>query len=526
MFWADSAECASFSPVPIAANNGVGTTNTRSIPYFNVLWAEIVKDDLTIRYAKPTSRSSKAPVRVAYINYTLDNSSISQERASRWVDRLLDRAYGQSQRNKRIKLLINPFGGQGKAAKLYARDIEPIFAAARCEVDVERTTHSGHAVEIAQNLDIDAYDVLASASGDGLPHECLNGLAKKSNAAEALRKVAIVQLPCGSGNAMSWNFNGTGECSTAALCIVKGLRASFDIASVTQGEKRTLSFLSQAIGVVAESDLGTDHMRWMGDARFTYGFIVRIFGKTLYPCDIAIKTEIEDKEEIKRHYARYRANVQLTSSNPRPELDGTFDAPTTLGLPQLQYGTILDPLNEDDGWSPLTYVPNLGNLYCGNMAIMAADAPFFPAALPSDGLLDLVTIDGDLGRMKAIDILLSVSNGTFFDKDCVSIKKVKALRVIPKFGSLAQQEQNRNRQGRLGKFIDRTGTSGNGRNASRDEGYFSVDGEKMPFEPFQVEVHPGLATVLCRHPGLYEAPGPQGWNHIDVDAERPRSDTR
>ncbi|KAJ9495379.1 sphinganine kinase lcb4 [Exophiala xenobiotica] len=493
------------------------TTNTRSIPYFNVLWTEIVKDELTIRYAKPTSKSANSSVNVAYINYTIENSTLAQEKACRWVERLLDRAYGRAQRNKRVKLLINPFGGAGKAPKIYAKSIEPIFAAARCEVDVERTTHSGHALEICENLDINAFDVVASASGDGLPHECINGLGRKPNAAEALRKVAVVQLPCGTGNAMSWNLTGTGEPSTAALCIVKGLRTPMDLVSVTQGNTRTLSFLSQSLGIVAESDLGTENIRWMGDVRFIFGFLVRLLGKTVYPMDIAVKTEIEDKEDIRRHYAEHMANRKRQGGAlSHADLDGPLDTSTGLGLPPLHYGTINDPLPEDAGWTPMMSYPNIGNFYSGNMAMMAADAPFFPASLPCDGLLDLITIDGDISRMKAVDLLLSVPKGTFFDKECVRYRKVSAIRVVPKFGSMAKRSENEARQNKLGQMLDRIGAAGNGRNASRDGGYFSVDGEKMPFQPFQVEVHKGLGTVLSRNVGMYESIGPQGWEDVDI----------
>lgn len=460
---------------------------------------------------------------MAYVNYTIETSTAALEKASRWVERLLVRAYGQSQRNKRIKLLINPFGGAGKAGKIYTKEIEPIFAAARSEVDVERTTHSGHAVEICEALDIDAFDVVASASGDGLPHECINGLAKKPNAAEALRKVAIVQLPCGTGNAMSWNLTGTGEPSTAALGIVKGFRTPLDLVSITQGDKRTISFLSQSLGIVAESDLGTEHVRWMGDARFTFGFLVRLIGKTLYPCDIAMVTEIDDKQAIKRHFAEHMAKRKQHGALSNSELDGPLDASTNLGLPPLQYGTINDPLPVDGGWTPLTHYANLGNFYCGNMTMMSADTPFFPASLPSDGLLDLVTIDGDIGRMKSLDLLLSVPKGAFFDKECVRYRKVRAVRVIPRFGSLVDTGHNERRQNTLGKMLDHVGAAGNGRNASRDGGYFSVDGEKMPFAPFQIEVHRGLGTVLSKNVGMYEAIGPAGWEELETSGDGSRS---
>lgn len=420
---------------------------------------------MTIHYAKPSSKKS---VVVSYLHYTLDGATSVD--VAQWAERLLERAYGKAQRRKRIKLLINPFGGKGKAAKLYTQQIEPVFAAAKCEVDVERTAYRGHAVEIAEKLDIDAFDVLASASGDGLPHECINGLARKENAAEALRKVAIVQLPCGSGNAMSWNLNDTGDCSMAALAIVKGIRTPMDLASVTQGEKRSLSFLSQALGIAAESDLGTDNIRWMGEARFTYGFLVRLLGKTVYPIEVAIKEEIADKQEIKKHYARQR---QL-----KPELTEAVG-----GLPPLKYGTINDPLPE--GWNMVDYA-KMGNLYCGNMSFMAPDAPFFPASLPSDGLWDLIRIDGDIPRRKSVQLLLSVPKGTFFDSELVKASKISAMRVIPKYET------------------------------TKDRGFFSVDGEKYPFEPFQVEIHQALGTVLSKSGKFYESPGPAGWEAFVV----------
>ena len=487
-------QARSASRAPCLLTEFTASKSTRSIPFFNILWATLTKVDLTVHYCKPISKTS---VRVAYINYTLDpsSSSASYDFTKTWCARLLDRAYGSSQRRKRIKVLINPFGGSGKAAKWFARDIEPIFAAAHCDLDVEKTAYMGQAIEIAERLDIEAYDVIASCSGDGLPHEVFNGLARKPNAAEALHKVAVVQLPCGTGNAMSWNLNGTGDCSMAALCIVKGLRTPLDLVSVTQGNKRTISFLSQSIGIVAESDLGTDNVRWMGSARFTYGFLVRLLSKTLYPCDVAVKAEISDKQDIKAHYA-----AQLSK---RRSLTGDSASRSTYakGLPDLRFGTVDDPLPPD--WHLFPY-PRLGSFYCGNMAIMAESTPFFPASLPSDGLLDLVTIDGDMGRLKAIASLLAVEQGTFFDLQHVNVRKVVGFRVIPRFGKWAAGQTER--ASRAASVLKAIGISGGSTN-----GFISIDGEKIPFEPFQVEVHQGLGTVLSRTGFIYETPGPAGW---------------
>jgi sphingosine kinase len=407
---------------------------------------------------------SKQVVRPQIISYELEKPD--SDLAAVWVERLLQKAYGASQRQKRVKVLINPFGGQGKASQLYHKHVAPILAAARCELDVESTTHNGHGVEIAQSLDIEKFDVVACCSGDGIPHEVWNGLGRREDAQRALVKIAVAQLPCGSGNALSLNLNGTDSPSLAALAVVKGLRTPLDLASVTQDDRRTLSFLSQSVGIVAETDLATEHLRWMGSARFTYGFLVRLLKKTVYPADIAIKVEHDNKEAVRTAYRAEAAKPPRTHDErtlpPRGE---------ACGLPPLKYGTIDDPLT--GGWELIPH-DQLGNFYAGNLAYMSPDANFFPAALPADGFLDLIRIKGTLPRTKSIATLLAIEQHTFFDLPHVDYQKISAYRIIPK---------------------------------NQRDGYISVDGERIPFQPFQVEMHKELGTVLSKNGHLFEARG-------------------
>ncbi|KAF2084437.1 sphingoid long chain base kinase-like protein [Saccharata proteae CBS 121410] len=440
----------------------LGSKTTRAISFYNILWAELSDAAITIYYANGISDDA---VRPAVLSFPIEKAASEQTKA--WIERLLQKAYGSAQRQKRVKVLVNPFGGKGHAQKWYSREIEPIFAAAKCALDVEQTKYQGQAVDLVEKLDTDAWDVIACCSGDGVPHEVFNGLGKKKDAIRALEKVAVVQLPCGSGNAMSLNLNGTNSPSLAALAVVKGIRTPLDLVSITQGDRRTLSFLSQSVGIVAESDLGTDNIRWMGAARFTYGFLVRLLSKTIYPCDIAVGVEIEDKAAIKEAYAREAEDSDTATST-------ATDPSTSSGLPPLRYGTIHSPLPEN--WSLVPH-DTLGNFYAGNMAYMSSDANFFPCALPSDGCLDLVSIDGHIPRLTALQTLLAVEKGTFFDLAHVGYRKVSGYRIVPR---------------------------------GRRDGCISIDGERVPFEGFQAEVHRGLGTVLSRSGHLFEAPPPPG----------------
>lgn len=467
---------------------------TRAVPFYTILWAELTSFDVVIHYAHPTGKKS---CRVGYISYAVTDKSLHQH-AKLWVDRLLDRAYPPNmQRRKRAKVLINPFGGQGYAQKLWNREVEPIFAAARMELDVEKTAYRGHAAEIAEKLNVDVVDVVACASGDGLPHEVFNGLARRSDARRALKKVAVTQIPCGTGNAMSLNLNGTDSPSLAALAIVKGVRSPLDLVAITQGNNRLYSFLSQAVGIVAESDLGTESLRWMGPFRFTWGFLVRILGQTIYPAELAVVLETDDKRVIRESYkhAVDEHNAAMSKHILHEHHEESEIEDGDAHIPALRFGNVMDKL-------PASFqsqdMPTIGNFYVGKMCWMSPDAPFFTAALPSDGRMDMINIDGLIPRMTALQMLTSVENGSLMNFAEVHYSKVLAYRISPR---VHQPPPKRRVRAKIGRWL--------GGASKQKEGLIAVDGERVPFEPFQAEVMPALGTVLSKRGAIYEFDGPK-----------------
>ena len=49
-----------------------------------------------------------------------------------------------------------------------------------------------------------------------------------------------------------------------SLVYLTGLPMPIDVFSVTQKDKRFLSFMSQTVGLFADLDLGTEHLRFLG----------------------------------------------------------------------------------------------------------------------------------------------------------------------------------------------------------------------------------------------------------------------
>ena len=351
-----------------------------AIPYYNILWADISEDHkhLRVDFAEQTLPHRLTVRKLKFAIPPADPPHAVGEHVSAWIERLLDRSYGTAARRKRAWVLINPHAGPGGADKIWEKQTQPIFEAARMPMTVIRTSYSGEAVDLAKEVNIDDYDIAVACSGDGLPHEVFNGLGKRPDARRALSKIAVCHIPCGSGNAMSCNLYGTHRPSLAALAIVKGVPTPLDLVSVTQGNRRTLSFLSQALGMIADLDITTEHLRWMGAARFTYGFLILALQKRTYPCDIAVKAEIEQKDDIKEHYRQKVAGPTVdsttggTASGGGQALMAQNLAPAEpegddgQGLPPLKYGTIMDKLPE--GWKVVSH-EKLGNFYCGNASL-------------------------------------------------------------------------------------------------------------------------------------------------------------
>ncbi|KJZ73273.1 hypothetical protein HIM_07277 [Hirsutella minnesotensis 3608] len=444
----------------------------RSISLYNVLWAELSGAQLTVSYATQSSKAAAKPE--SWTGQLPDASSKSV--AESFISALLTLAYGDAQIRKRAYVLVNPNSGPGGALRKWERDVRPLLEAARMELDVVTLTRGGEAVDLVEKVDIEKYDTIMACSGDGTPHEVFNGLAKRPDALKALSKIAVSHIPCGSGNAMSCNLYGSHKPTMAALAIIKGVVTPLDLISITQEDRRFVSFLSQAIGIIAESDLATENLRWMGSARFDLGVFTRVFRRKCYPCDLAVKVEVGDedgKDGIKSHYRNFvsdgSSDMALTTSQNGDQVDGDEE-----GLPPLKHGTVKDKLPE--GWELVSH-ENIGTFYCGNMAYMAPDANFFSAAIAADGCMDLVIINGDLPPITALKTLLSVESGKFFDSPQVCYKKISAYRLIPR---------------------------------NQKDGYISIDGERVPFAPFQAEVHRGLGRVISKR-GCFEASGPMNW---------------
>lgn len=433
--------------------------------YKDILYCRLLEEDLfEINYAQHTKGSIDIKKLVAKIE---DPSKQLKFNTTAELGTIINQnAYENSQVSPSILILINPNGGQGKASDIFDKDIKPVLQAAHVTLEIIETKYSGHARDIAKDLDISKYDLIVCCSGDGIPHEVINGFYQHPDkGVEAFNKLAVTQLPCGSGNALSLSTHGTNDAKLATVRMLKSRRTKLDLMAVTQatdegGELTSLSFCSQCYGAVADSDIGTEHLRWMGPIRFDLGVAHKVFTRAKYPCDLFVKYQTQTKEEL---IDFFNENYETQKSKTVKELT---EEDFKLQAPKLTDEPPNDWIEVDD-----SIASNISIFYVGKVPMVSSDTQFFPAALPNDGSMDLIITDVNTPLMDSVKALLSVDKGRHIDFEGVIHNKISAYRLVPRL-------------------------------ADNSKHYISIDGENFPFRTMQVEVLPGILTGLLDN-GLF-----------------------
>lgn len=471
--------CLPFNPYRTSLNKNF-------LPFDEIIWCQLssTADSLggqpimDITYVDPKA----LPVKPNQVSIQIKNSkdSINQllnndSQETELSQLILSKAYRAHKVSPSILVVINPHGGQGKAIEIYENQILPILRAANVTVQYMETKYHEHAVDIARDLDVSRYDIIACCSGDGIPHQIINGFYQRPDRGlSAFENVAITQLPCGSGNALTLSTYGSNDAALSTFMMLKAEPTKLDLMAVSQETRPTkLSFLSQCFGIIADSDIGTEHLRWMGSIRFELGVVKKVLSRASYPCDIYVDYIAENKNDLEDHFNEHNAKDALTaesvSSNSRK---GIFKSIVPGDL-ELTGPSLSEEPPRNWVKLPSLVTNNLSIFYVGKMPYISSDTQFFPAALPNDASMDMVVTDTNTSVVETTKILLSIDKGLHVHSDKVIHAKIRNYRLVPRLKS------------------------------TKDH-YISIDGESFPFEPLQVEILPGILTALLPNGSFVE----------------------
>jgi len=193
-----------------------------------------------------------------------------------------------------VKLIINPEAGHGKGRK-YLDRILTLLQNRGIEFDVAISEYHEHAIELAENTELDQYDAMIAAGGDGTVYQVLNGIMRRPEA----KKPPLGIIPIGTGNAGSWDTTGVRTLDEAIDVILAGKKRKVDIGTFLMDH--AMYYFLNVIGVGFVADVGqiAVKFKWMGEVAYTLG----VLWETAF---------------LKSHRMRFEFDSQEL------ELDGTF----------------------------------------------------------------------------------------------------------------------------------------------------------------------------------------------------------
>jgi diacylglycerol kinase (ATP) len=121
----------------------------------------------------------------------------------------------------RIKAIINPKAQNGMNHSLESI-LRENFAADY--LDIERTTHPGHATQIAHSAAFDKIDTIVTVGGDGTINEVINGMAGS--------QLTLGIIPCGTANDLATQHCIPRDTVKACEIIRKGNKKYIDLIDV------------------------------------------------------------------------------------------------------------------------------------------------------------------------------------------------------------------------------------------------------------------------------------------------------
>uniref|UniRef100_A0A7I4FBM7 sphingosine kinase n=1 Tax=Physcomitrium patens TaxID=3218 RepID=A0A7I4FBM7_PHYPA len=195
-----------------------------------------------------------------------------------WCDSL-QRILDKAGRPKRLLVLVNPFGGRKTGRKVFSASVEPLLKAAGITYTVKETQFQRHALDLAKESDLSQLDGIVCVSGDGVLVEVLNGLLERSDWERAI-KMPIGIIPAGTGNGLAKSvLDHVGEpcdAASATFLVIRGQTQPLDVATAKQSNVKFHSILMLTWGLVADVDIESERLRWMGALRLDVYTLIRI----------------------------------------------------------------------------------------------------------------------------------------------------------------------------------------------------------------------------------------------------------
>eukprot|EP00977_Amphora_coffeiformis_P016465 scaffold5108_cov172-Amphora_coffeaeformis.AAC.14 len=310
-------------------------------------------------------------------------------------------------------VICSPVSGPRKdAPEIYERKVRPVLEQAGISSEMMVTTHAGHGRERmaaasgssdGADKDVTTFDGLIVMGGDGLIYEVVNGIMDREDSEAALRKVKIGIVGCGTSNGLAASLakhaSEMDDIMTCLFMIAKSKTIQIDLSKHQTQNSTMYSFLSYEYAMVADIDIQSEVIRWMGSLRFDLWGVLSVL-----------------------RMRRYRARFTYLPAEkvPKHKTQGVVLMPATVqeAIPE----TNKDWVTIEDDF--LLFWPSM-------LSHAASRTHHCPNSLIQDGIFKVFMVRGNVSRFTMAMILLGLETGTHVSYEQCEFIDACAYRLDP-----------------------------------------------------------------------------------------------
>ncbi|MGD8345831.1 MAG: diacylglycerol kinase family lipid kinase [Lysobacterales bacterium] len=222
---------------------------------------------------------------------------------------------------RKLALVFNPSAGAGRSARL----LDSLLARLErfAEISLHRTTEPADATRWLADADLDGFDGVLAAGGDGTLFETVNGLFARPPEC----RPALGIIPIGTGNAFSRDLGlQPGDWRSAVGLIENGRTRRFDVGCV-QWASEEFYFLN-----IAGAGLPVDIMRIMapykhlGPSSYSLVTLWKALQMKCYPLRVTVDGRVIEREclFVEVSNTRYTGTSFMIAPAAKPD-DGRLD---------------------------------------------------------------------------------------------------------------------------------------------------------------------------------------------------------
>jgi sphingosine kinase len=406
----------------------------------------------------------------------------------------------QSSSNGRFLIFLNPASGQGKSLSLWKSTIQPMIHEAEIPFDLVSTEYPGHVIDLLLSgskhiqgeqlirsqkakvkvlpLSVEKYSTIVTIGGDGTYSEVINGLlGREKDGKLLLERIPVIPLPTGSGNALNRSILFTNKESSSLLNAVfnlirgkpfpkdlskiyfyekgKATNTSFSSKEDELNRKTAYSFLMLSYGIVADLDINSEHLHFLGELRFCLYGIFYTLQRRCYSGRLSMKL-VSDSSSF----------LPLATSLDKVKDIIVFDSSldNSSNRDQGQWLTI-----QSDKFSFITVI---------HTAHLSDSVYFAPGKRFNDNILTVIIAE-NVTRLQMFEILIRSDNGTHFNVKGVSVFHCTEYQLEP---FLKEEKSSGNKVQEKKEFSNGL--------------IYSIDGERFDALPVKGMILPNASRIL------------------------------